>query len=100
MLISTALLLNSNTRNSVCTPAKLPSAGWWREIKIKIVNSLFPKFVSIAKFKILCVTPLKSTGPVATRTRSKSLRSVVSSATDHTREHVIITLLKRTEHRT
>jgi hypothetical protein len=25
MLISTALLLDSNIRNSVCTPAKLPS---------------------------------------------------------------------------
>jgi hypothetical protein len=27
MLISTALLLDSNIRNSVCTPAKLPCGG-------------------------------------------------------------------------
>jgi hypothetical protein len=43
MLISTALLLDSNIRNSVCTPAKLPCrrVEWdKREIQLDLANNI------------------------------------------------------------
>jgi hypothetical protein len=40
MLISTALLLDSNIRNSVCTPAKLPCRRVVEGDNIKVINSL------------------------------------------------------------
>jgi hypothetical protein len=39
MLISTALLLDSNIRNSVCTPAKLPC----RRVVYMVIANLVPK---------------------------------------------------------
>jgi hypothetical protein len=44
MLISTALLLDSIIRNSVCTPAKLP----WRRVEVgydKKENIVFERFL-------------------------------------------------------
>jgi hypothetical protein len=46
MLISTALLLDSNIRNSVCTPAKLPC----RRVEVgyeKLVNSAKVYFLTL-----------------------------------------------------
>jgi hypothetical protein len=45
MLISTALLLDSIIRNSVCTPAKLPCRRVEVGYKKKIINTGHPKFL-------------------------------------------------------
>jgi hypothetical protein len=55
MLISTALLLDSNIRNSVCTPAKLPC----RRVEVGYENMYFlvvSLFISrFLKLGVFCV---------------------------------------------
>jgi hypothetical protein len=52
MLISTALLLDSNIRNSVCTPAKLPC----RRVEVGYEIDIFAKIIHMnlaVKFNLL-----------------------------------------------
>jgi hypothetical protein len=57
MLISTALLLDSNIRNSVCTPAKLP-----RVKIIRIVIYIRVREVNFPARQLVSVTIAQSSG--------------------------------------